>query len=330
MKQEKSINKLSFDPIPLLTHPFLQTVIGSFGLPLQAPLSKNLTTMCDDGAQICSKVSVPQRWQKGDPIVIMIHGLAGSVESRYMIRISRRLFQQGVLVVRTNHRGIHCGRGKSRRLGHGGLTADILHLIHQIKDRYPDSPITLVGFSIGGNMILKLLGELGNSAVSLLKKAVVVSPPVDLYDSTLRFLQPELYLIQKSFTKALVKLVRQVEEDFPDETPTDFPKKLSILEFDELYTAPKWGYNSVVDYYEKNSSAQFVPSISIPCRILYSSDDLLVSGENIDRLDCPPAVSRYRTEHGGHLGYLGQTERSFNFRWMDQVLVNWLISDESF
>lgn len=330
MKQDQYINKLSFYPIPLISHPFLQTVIGSFGLPLQAPPSETWTTKCDDGARICSEVSIPRQWQKGDPIVMMTHGLAGSVESRYMIRISRNLYQRGEMVVRSNHRGIHCGRGKTRRLNHGGLTADTLSLIKQVKDLYPESPITIVGFSIGGNMVLKLLGELGTDARDLLEKAVVVSPPVNLHDSALRFLEPDLRLIQKSFTKALVKLVRQVEEDFPDEKPTDFPKELSVLEFDELYTAPKWGYSSALDYYEKNSSAQFVPSIAVPCRILYSADDPMVSGANIDRLDCPQNVTRYRTEKGGHLGFLGQTEQTFSFRWMDQVLVNWLISDKSF
>lgn len=327
MIKKQQIHDLAFDPLPLLSHPFAQTVIGSLGFPLCAPPSEMKITKCDDGASICGAVSIPHTWKNGSPIVIMTHGLAGSVESRYMIRISRQLFHKGVMVVRSNHRGIQCGRGMSRRLNHGGLTPDTLQLIRDVKTEYPDSPITLVGFSVGGNMVLKLLGELGTEAAGLLHEAVAVSPPVNLHDSALRFLEPDLYLIQKSFTKALVKLVRQIEADFPDETPTVFPENLSVLQFDERYTAPKWGYGSALEYYKKNSSAQFVPAITIPCKILYSADDPMVSGENIDKMDCPSCVERYRTQHGGHLGYLGKTESLFNFRWMDQTLIKWLSSN---
>ena len=173
-------------------------------------------------------------------------------------------------------------------------------------------------------MVLKLIGELGKEANFLLNKAIAVSPPVNLHDSAIRFLQPDLHLMQKSFTKALVRLVKQIEKDFPDVKPTHFPTDLSVLEFDELYTAPKWNYQNALEYYEKNSSGKFVPHITLPCRILYSADDPMVSGENIDDLDCPDSVQRFKTRYGGHLGYLGKTRSAFNFRWMDQILIEWL------
>jgi len=319
-----SSETLYFRPLPLLSHPLAQTIIGSFGCPLKGAPSEVWTTPVEEGNAVDSKHSVPEHWTPGDPIVVMTHGLSGSTESRYMVRMSRWLFREGKYVVRVNHRGISCDKIKSRILSHGGVTSDLLALIKEVHERFPDSPMTLIGFSVGANMVLKLLGELGHEAHQYLERAIAVSPPVSLYDSALRFNWPVHALIQRSFSKKLKELVRTIEQEYPSLEPVHLPKNMTILDFDEHYTAPMWGYRDAAEYYEKNSSGRYVSNIDLPCRILYSLDDPLVSGENIEALECPSVVEKYKTEHGGHLGFLGYTGRMFDFRWMDHILMQWI------
>lgn len=316
---------LPFRPLSLISHPMAQTILGSFGLPIKGAPSEVLTIKREDGNSFDSKISIPPQWKIGGPIVILTHGMSGSTESRYMVRMSRHLFRCGQMVVRVNHRGIPCGRVKSRILSHGGVTSDLLAMVRQVKENYPGSPITLVGFSVGGNMVLKLLGELGEEALRYIEKAIAVSPPVSLHDSAVRFLRPEMALIQKSFTKELTRLVRAIENEYPELEPVIFPRKMTIIDFDEHYTAPKWGYRNAMEYYEENSSGKYLSDIKLPCRILYSLDDPIVSGEKLDAIHCPDTVERFRTKQGGHLGFLGYTGSLWNFRWMDHTLMEWLV-----
>ncbi|MDP2816647.1 MAG: hypothetical protein Q8O19_08220, partial [Rectinemataceae bacterium] len=103
-----------------------------------------------------------------------------------------------------------------------------------------------------------------------------------------------------------------------------FPSNLTILDFDELYIAPRIGFLSAFDYYNKCSSIHLVPHIQIPCKILFAEDDPIIDPTDIDGIKLPPHVEVYKTDRGGHLGFLGIPNKTYGFRWMDGLIISWI------
>jgi predicted alpha/beta-fold hydrolase len=315
---------LNFDPFFLFPTSHAQTVWGTlFYWPFNPP-SQTKYVLLPDGDFLAMEVTTPKKWKKTDKTAVMIHGLCGSHRSSYLLRLTRKLKKKGVRVVRLNLRGCGTGKGKARHLYHAGQSSDVLEALKVLKQEAPDSPIILVGFSLGGNLALKLAGEMGKDASMIVKKIFAINPPVDLQETVKRIAQSWFY--EKYFVTLLSWDVKHREKIFPELPKTDWPHISNFMEFDEFYLAPRFGYSNVQEYYEQCSAKKYIPQISVPCHILFSKDDPIIATHVIESISLPDNVSIFLTEKGGHMGYLGNPFKSGGFYWMDNLVTNWIIS----
>jgi uncharacterized protein len=170
----------AFRPFPCLTHPHLQTIVAAELTWSREPLSTTHLVELSDGDKIALEVSTPRGWQPYAPTVVMLHGLCGCHRSPYMQRLARKLWRSGLRAVRMNLRGCGSGRGLARYPYHSGRSADALAVLESLLQTTPQSPVTLIGFSLGGNIVLKLAGELSAAVPDNLQRVIAVCPPADL------------------------------------------------------------------------------------------------------------------------------------------------------
>lgn len=316
--------ELPFEPFPFVSDPHHQTIIGSFFNILFEPLSERKLVHLPDGDTLSLEITTPKSWRERDLTVLMVHGLCGSHKSPYLVRLTKRLESQGIRVVRINMRGCGSGKGLAREMYHGGRSGDIFEAIKQLKGDTPHSPFLLIGFSLGGNIVLKMTGELSDLAKDFLVGVIAISPPVDLYSSVVMIGHPDNAMYEKYFISLMRADVHYRHKKFKDLPRVRLPKKLKFYEFDQLYTAPYYGFRDAKDYYDKCSSAQFVPDITIPCKILLAQDDPIVSACSLDHLELPFNVDVFKTKRGGHMGYLANPTDGKGLYWLDALLLDWI------
>jgi len=315
---------IAFRPMPLLEGPHLQTILAALVPVRPAPRSEPRRLELPGGDRLALHVSTPRSWRPEDPTVALVHGLCGCARSPYIVRLARKLLRRGTRAVRVDLRGCGAGRGLAREPYHSGRSEDLLAVARALREEAPRSPLSLVGYSLGGNIVLKLAGELGADGREILRSVAAVSPPVDLLASSTAISSPQNRIYQRTFVKLLRRDVARRRADFPDETMIDLPEKLTLREFDEIYTAPRCGFRDALDYYRRSSALPLLPSIAIPALILAAEDDPLVDSRALFAASLPAHVEVRRTRRGGHLGFLGIPCTRGGFRWMDHQLLGWI------
>ena len=262
------------------------------------------------------------------PIVTLFHGLAGSYKSPYILGLMIALEKAGFASVVMHFRGCSGKENLLPRSYHSGETADAKAWIDYLNVKYKTNPLHAVGFSIGGNMLLKLLGE--EQKKSLLVSAVSVSAPMDLavcakviskgfasnYEGHL--LNPLKITLKKKFdTFNMNKLLILKKEKI------DGIK--SIEEFDEKYTAPIHGFKSAQEYYKKCSSKQFLKYIAVPTLIIHSLDDPFMDERVLPKEnELSPSVNFELSPHGGHVGFV--TGSLFKPRyWLEERIIQYFL-----
>jgi predicted alpha/beta-fold hydrolase len=324
---ERVLKKLKlnkFYPFPFARSAFWQTIYG-YQFPILKPCKPDFFhhLILPDGDILVVTENRPKRWKTGGRIMLLIHGLTGSYESTYMQRMCRRMEKKGYMVLRLNLRFCGPGRGLARKPYHCGVSDDARFTLEWIKKQYPDSPVTQIGFSLGGNVTLKMAGEDGSRPSGNLDSIVAVSAPLDLRRAAELFHQPENRFFQNIFLKYLKSDLELMGRLYPD-TPFLNVKSTTIREFDEQHTAPIHGFESAEDYYRKCSSIHFIPEIKIPTLILSSIDDPIADPSVIRKIEHGSNVDVLLTEQGGHCGFLGFGTEYNEVRWSDQAVARWL------
>lgn len=317
--------ELPFEPFPFLNDPHQQTFFNSFVNFLFEPPSDQKVVILPDGDRISLQITTPREWKPTDLTVLLVHGLCGSHKSPNLIRMARRLEPMGIRSVRFNMRGCGSGRGLSRHIYHSGRSDDLFEAIKALKRDHPDSPIVLIGFSLGGNIVLKLAGELSSLIKPFLAKVIAVSPPVDLFSSIQMLGDPMNSIYEKYFYRLLRADVHYRHKKFKELPPIHLPRNLKLYEFDQIYTAPVCGFRDAHDYYNKCSAAPLVQDIQIPCKILLAQDDPIVSAYALDHYHLPKETTVFKTKKGGHMGYLGDPRGEKGVHWLDSLLVDWIL-----
>jgi len=278
----------------------------------------------NEGDQIVLNDDRPSGWQAGDRTALLIHGLTGAHTSPYMQRIARKLNDRGVRTFRMDLRGCGAGIGLARMPYHSGRSEDAAAALNKIAELCPNSPATLIGFSLGGNIALKLLGESAAELPAHLDRAVAVCPPVDLLACVKSLARGVNRLYDRHFVEHLRLQVDQKRRFIPDAPQLDVRcKPRGVFDFDEMYTAPVCGFGTALNYYRLCSSAQFVPEIRIPTLVLAAADDPLVPRQMFDDLRLSNEVTLNLAPSGGHLGFIGRQNGDPDRRWMDWRVVEW-------
>lgn len=241
--------------------------------------------------------------RRGHPhLVIISHGLEGSSRRAYIAGMARALSAGGYDIIAWNFRG--CSEEMNRRLRfyHSGATDDLQVVIdHAVSKGYRD--ISLVGFSLGGNVMLKYLGETPPSGA--LRKAVAFSVPLDLYNSCLTISRPENFLYSRRFLRNLKLKVKRKAGLMQGLDLSGIDNIRTLVDFDDRYTAPLHGFEDARDYYQRCSSLYYLKGIRIPTLIVNAKNDPFLSDTcypmDISREN--PHVTFEAPSHGGHVGF---------------------------
>lgn len=301
----------AFEPHRGLANAHLQTIVGNF-LPRPAFNLNGVAEAVEVDPADGSRVLCHCHWHNAADraarlTVILVHGLEGSSDSRYICGIAQRAWAAGFNVVRMNMR--NCG-GSDRltpTLYHSGLSGDVGAVVDHFTQRFGLQRVALVGYSMGGNMVLKLAGEW--SARPPLAAVAAVCPVIDLAPSADALHERANRLYEFHFLRGLMRRFRLKARLFPGIYQADgIGPVRSIREFDQKIVSRYCGFRDADDYYYRAASARVVESIAVPTLVLRAMDDPFIRlfPETRSRLQANPNVMLVETTHGGHCAYLGQ------------------------
>jgi len=299
-----------FKPAFGLKNRHLQTLYPAFFRKQIQPKTKTEVFELDDGDFVecfwCEKPPTDDR-----DIVILFHGLEGSYKSPYIQGMMNALQKAGFGSVLMHFRGCSGKQNRLARAYHSGDTADAKAWIKSLSKRYPKSSLHAVGYSLGGNMLLKLLGEWGDK--SPLKSAVSVSAPMQLDISANTINKDFSKFYQKHLLKHLKASLFKKYKSHPMQTLIGFEEKnikliKTFWEFDDIYTAKIHGFSSAKEYYRLSSAKQYLKSIHTPTLIIHAKDDPFMTEEILPKpSEISPYVKLDIQEHGGHVGFIDGT-----------------------
>jgi predicted alpha/beta-fold hydrolase len=225
-------------------------------------------------------------------------------------------------------RGCGAGQGLASRPYHGGRSDDARVALEVLQSLCLGSPVTIVGFSLSGNIVLKLIGEAPESVPINVEKAIAVCPALDLGHCARALQKQRQKFYERYFVKSLCRQIEINRRLRPDVPPLNVERRLkTLIEFDDAYTGPVCGFGNADGYYETSSARRHVGNIRLPTLILAAADDPLIPIALFDALDLPDTVVIHRTEYGGHLGYVGRSGGDPDSRWMDWRIVDWVTTD---
>ncbi len=310
--------------VPVFRNPHLLTLAGNFWprtldekrFPVQEKFYQT-----EPDVQVLVHEQRPEGKAQGE--LITVHGLEGSSQSGYARSLAQAALDAGYTVHRYNMRS--CG-GTEHVCGpllyHSGQTSDLLAVVREISSA-GRGPIFLAGFSLGGNVVLKLAGELGESACGLITGVAAVSAPIDLAACSRQINQPGNILYSRRFVGRLKQRILSKERLHPGLFPVErLDRVQSVWEFDDCFTAPSFGFGTADNYYATQSSNQFLDRIRIPALLVQAKDDPMIPFEVYEH----PAFARnphlrlVAVDHGGHLGFVSRRNPRF---WLDGLLLKW-------
>ncbi|MFV0445949.1 MAG: YheT family hydrolase [Planctomycetaceae bacterium] len=242
-----------------------------------------------------------------------------------MVRIARKLTQLGVRAFRLDLRGCGAGRNLACQPYHAGRWGDLQAAAQWITSICPASDINVAGFSLGGNLVLRWLGEALDWTEWHLGRAVAVNPPIDLAASTENIARSARGLYDRHFSRLLYRQVQgttQWRTDSPLAELGRCPDRL--MQFDELFTAPLSGFKNAAEYYQRASAAPLLYRIGIPTLILSALDDPLIPPAMFTDVEMGKYVLLHLEKNGGHLGYIAARGQDPDRHWMDWRVVDWL------
>lgn len=303
------------DPfVPLFRNPHLQTIAAHYWKRPEAasPVERRLVET-EPGVQVLVETQRPAGRAIGD--VVMVHGLEGSGAAGYMRSLSAAAVESGFAAHRFHMRTCGGTEHLCETLYHAGLTSDLLAAVRQI-----GGPVFLVGFSLGGNVVLKLAGELGSEAQGLVEGVCAVSAPLDLGACSRRIAEPENRLYEARFVRRMRARLCATGRY----SARDFAGLRSVIEIDDRITAPSFGFGNAANYYRTQSAIGYLDAIRAPALLIQAKDDTFIPFAIYQSaaVTTNPLVRVIATDHGGHLGFLARGPRRF---WADHAIMEWIV-----
>jgi predicted alpha/beta-fold hydrolase len=312
-----------FQRHPLLLNGHLQTLLGIY-LPSKWKPEYTVRRLVrvEPNDHLVVHDNCPDEWNPRDRVAVMLHGLGGCSNSGYMQRVAAKLNAEGIRTMRVDMRGFGASKYSCRQHAHIGRSEDLEMVLQDVTRCCPRSPVSLIGFSFGGNIVCKLLAEYGSDVPDHLDSAVVVSPPIDL----IRCAQMLRYGLARFYDKYFVyQLKKQLWErrkkvrGMQDVPIGPLPDRLR--EFDNYFTAPLNGFRDATEYYTMCSTAHVLDQVSVKTLILAAADDPIIPVEIFETANLSPAIELLILKSGGHLGFVSRKSAYKDRRWMDWQIV---------
>jgi hypothetical protein len=319
---------ISFEPRRGLSNGHLQTIIGNF---LPRPRFQ-LTSVAEvvevdpvDGSRVlCHCHWQPEQHRASRLTLVLVHGLEGSSDSQYIQGIAVRAWAAGFNVVRMNMR--NCGETDelTPTLYHSGFSSDVGAVVSHFADKFGLRQVALVGYSMGGNLVLKLAGEWGNRTP--LVAVATVCPAIDLAAGSDALHQPRNRVYEWRFLRRLMRRFHRKAALFPGRyQPLDIGPVRSLRDFDDKIVARYCGFRDADDYYYRAAAARVIHRVAVPTLILHAQDDPFIRllPDTRARLIANPHISFVETRHGGHCAFLSRGLGD-EIHWAEAALIRYL------
>lgn len=253
------------------------------------------------------------------PTVLALHGLEGSSQAHYICGIADKAWAAGFNVVRLNQRNCGGTEHLSSTLYHSGLTADAAFVLDELAREGHDA-FAVVGYSLGGNLALKLAGDYGRDVPACLKVVVAVSPVMDLPRCVDALERKSNAIYQWNFVRNLKARMRRKIAAFPDRFSAEPLARIrTVRDFDEYYTAPHFGFTDATDYYYRAAALRVVDQIQIPTLVVTAADDPFVPAESFadSALTRNPNITTLVSRHGGHCAFVASVNGAHDGYWAE-------------
>lgn len=304
-----STSMRSFVPHPLLRQRHVMTLAGALWLRRTPHLPKAQERLfeVEPGTRILAKC----HWQpkRESPTLVLVHGLEGSSESSYMRGAAEKAFLSGFHVVRLNQRNCGGSDALTPTVYNSGLSGDYRAVLNELITRDGLQDVCFAGYSMGGNLVLKMAGELGAAAPAELVGVCGICPTMELAVCVDAIARPENRFYEVHFMRRLNARMRRKARLFPGKFDLSRLAGLrTIREFDDAITAPHSGYRDAADYYDRASAARSSPKISVPTLVLTAKDDPIVpfSLFAASAISGNPRIALEAPEHGGHCSFISR------------------------
>jgi uncharacterized protein len=323
------LEKHPFIPHPALKNPHAQTIAGTLIRRRFKSLDARTESRFFDthpGVRVLAHCS----WQDdrtSSATLVIAHGLEGSTESRYMLGTADKALGAGFNAVRVNYRNCGGTEHLTSTLYHAGLTEDLRQIVDELIQQDGLGEIYLIGFSLGGNMVLKLAGEYGSSTPSALRGVVGVSPSIDLAACADAIEMRRNVIYKMRFVKSLRDRMARKAKLFPGRYDASLLRGIrTIRQFDDAYVAPHCGFRDSADYYERASALRVIDRISVPTLIIHAKDDPIIPYAPIERpeVKANPNVTVLAPEQGGHVGFISGNAEGENRFWSEVKAVEFV------
>ena len=317
----------NFQPRRGLSNGHLQTIVGNFlprpPYPLRSLVVTVLVDPADNSRVLCHVDWQPEAVRSERLTVVLVHGLEGSTDSRYIQGLAARAFAAGFNVIRMNMR--NCGNTEdlTPTLYNSALSGDVGAVIDHFAAEQNLCRIALIGYSMGGNLVLKLAGEWGNRAP--LAAVAAVCPAIDLAAGSDALHEPVNRIYERRFLRGLMARFRRKAALYPHIYDLNVGPVRSLRDFDDKIVARYCGYRDAADYYYRAASARVVDGISVPTLIIRALDDPFIRLTTATRkaLLANPSITLAETTHGGHCAYLSR-DRGEDIHWAEAAVIRYL------
>lgn len=313
------MSKTDFKPAWWLPSPHLQTLWPALFKKRHALDLTREQLELDDGdfLDLC--------WSKksSTKIVLILHGLEGSLDSHYANGLIYQLEQAGFKPVFMYFRGCSGRINRLAKAYHSGETGDLSAVVEHIHNKEGVYPYAVVGHSLGANVLLKWLGETGDN--NPVKKAVAVSVPFKLYDAAVRLEMGLSKIYRDHLLKSLRKTYLEKFALIPSPLNIDVNELKSFWDYDDRVTAPLHGFSGAQDYYDKSSSRQFLKAIKIPTRIIHSTDDPFMFATTAPEMkELNSHIDLLLSNKGGHVGFISGATPFTAYSWSEKKIIAFL------
>ena len=322
-ENSNSLQLEPFVPRRYLRNRHAMTLAGNF-LPRKStlPATEECMFSVAEGTQVlchCHWQAEPER----RPAIIVVHGLEGSSESQYVIGTANKAWEAGMSVVRMNMRTCGGSERLARTLYHSGLSSDVGAVLRGIVEQKKIGRVGLVGYSMGGNLVLKLAGEFGGDAPPQLKCVAAVSPAADLAASADAMHDWSNRIYEYKFLLGLVRRFKRRIAQHPELYKKALRRPATIREFDDVITAPYCGFSGAEDYYHRAAAARVIDRIAVPTLVLHAADDPFIRllPETRQKMQANPNITFLETAHGGHCAFLAQAN-GYDGRWAERQIIH--------
>jgi uncharacterized protein len=323
-----------FQPHPFLKNGHVMTIVSAF-VPrrFDLPTAEARLFQVDPESRLLAHCHWQPGKRKDAPVMVIVHGLEGSSDGNYVRGIAEKAFHRGFHVVRMNQRNCGGTEALTPTLYNSGMSADYRTVFEELSNADGFEQVFFAGYSMGGNLVTKMAGEFGAAVPKALRGGCAVCPALDLAACADALERGDNYLYQRRFVSSLMSRYARKQKLFPERYKLNgLPVIRTVRQFDDLITAPQFGYRDAQDYYDNVGAKRVAAEIRVPMLMITAQDDPFVpyAAFLVAKINENPAIQFVSPQHGGHCGFISKHPGSERF-WAEQRIVDFCaaISDNN-